>query len=380
MSEYSDIPVRKKAGVPAGAAAGGAHAKSPREGGLRVDAPPTREGGPARSGGRKKRGRLVKVIIIVVAVVLVGLGATWLVLSHTDLFKIESVQVEGSERLTTDYLTGLIDVEEGTNLLNVDTDSIAERLMSNPWIGAVDIRREFPHTLVINITDADPAATIQIDPAAALGSAQYWLISKDGVWMSQVSSTGVEEARQLVIDATAEEVGASSGAATVVWYDDEGVGYDANENPVYYPEGYFDTHEQPAEEPVAEEPVEERAPSVCVDVYMTVEDLSTVPLVSGVTAGIIPEVGVEETDEGILNALGILSSANEEFTSQIATIEASSDNSTNLMLKNGVEVAFGAATDIESKIQVINDLLEQHAGEITYINVRVVSRPAWRGL
>lgn len=365
----------------------GAHIKGQM--GPRADQPPVRTvEQPSGKGGKGKRGRKVKVILIVLAIVLAALGATWVVLSHTDLFKIEEVHVEGSKRLTDEYLTGLIDVTEGTNLLNVDTGAITERLSANPWIESASVHRDFPHTLVIEIVDADPGAVIQIDPSSALGTTQYWLISKDGIWMSQVSSTGVEEARQLVIDATDDSSGEDEVPVepVVVWTDEDGVGYDADGVAVSFPEGYQGdaaVQDEAAAQDGAEaagQDVAERAPSVTVDVYMTVEDLSTVPIVSGTAAGIIPEVGMQETDEGILNALGILTSASDEFKSQIATVTASSDDSTNIMLKNGVEVAFGTATDIETKIQIVNDLLEQYAGEIAYINVRVPARPAWRGL
>ena len=110
----------------------GAHIKGKT--GLREDQPPVRiapEQASSKGRGRKKGGKVVKVVLIVLAILFVALGATWAILSHTDMFKIETVRVEGSKRLTDEYLTGLIDVTEGTNLLNVDTGAIAGRLSSS---------------------------------------------------------------------------------------------------------------------------------------------------------------------------------------------------------------------------------------------------------
>ncbi len=119
---------------------------------------------------------------------------------------------------------------------------------------------------------------------------------------------------------------------------------------------------------------------MCSDVYMTVAELSTVPFVSGVATGVTPVAGEQETDEGVLNALSILTESDEEFREQISSITAGTDNTTSVMLTSGVEIAFGSSDDMQSKIRVAKAILEEHAGEISYINVRVVSRPSWRGI
>ena len=351
------------------------HAPAPQHvnGPLRIDTE------PKKKHRRSRGGRIAKVLIIAVVVIVAALAGAYLVLSNTDVFKISQVRVDGSNKLTEDYLSAVVTIPEGTNLLNVDIGAVTSEVAANPWVKSVSVHREFPDTLVLQITDNVPAAVIQIDPATALGAPSYWLISSDGTWMSQVSSTGIDEARKLVTG-TAGQAQEGGDESAVVWTDADGVGYDINNNRVYYPPGYFDDEEEAAAAGVEPQPEEEAAVSVCADVSMTVEELAEVPMVSGTTPGIVPEPGAVEADEGIDNVLDILNGSDAEFRSQIASVTSASGESTSLMLKNGVEVAFGQATDIDTKIRIINELLAQHEGGITYINVRVVSRPAWRGI
>ena len=93
-----------------------------------------------------------------------------------------------------------------------------------------------------------------------------------------------------------------------------------------------------------------------------------------------PSSGCECTDEGVKNAIKIFDELPQDFASEIDTVSAESTIKTQLNLKSGVVVAFGAAENIDQKVAVINELLEKHAGKISYINVRTPSRPTYRSM
>lgn len=107
---------------------------------------------------------------------------------------------------------------------------------------------------------------------------------------------------------------------------------------------------------------------------------STVPTIAGVSGSISPAAGTAIADEGILNALGILNEASSSLTSQIVSFDAPSADQTSFTLASNVTIAFGSTIDLQSKERVVLQLLAEHQGAISYINVRVVERPAWRGL
>ena len=124
------------------------------------------DGGPAPEGGRRRRGRhrgKIRALIIAVVVVIIAAGVAWGVLGHTDVFKITSIDVKNTSRLSDTYLTALVDIPEGTNLMNIDTNDVKQRLTDNPWIEKVSVHRSFPHTLSLDIEESMPTAVVQVD-------------------------------------------------------------------------------------------------------------------------------------------------------------------------------------------------------------------------
>lgn len=93
-----------------------------------------------------------------------------------------------------------------------------------------------------------------------------------------------------------------------------------------------------------------------------------------------PISGSACTDGGILNALDILNAISDDLRSRIVSISAESSIKTSLNLEDGVTVAFGDSSDVEVKEAVINSLLDEYEGKISYINVRVPTRPTYRML
>lgn len=102
--------------------------------------------------------------------------------------------------------------------------------------------------------------------------------------------------------------------------------------------------------------------------------------VADVSALIVPEAGKQCADEAVLGVLAYLEGFSETLRAQVAIAKAPSLASISIVLANGVEVSLGAPADISLKEQIVTGLLDRHAGEITYINVRTPSSPAWRGL
>ena len=109
-------------------------------------------------------------------------------------------------------------------------------------------------------------------------------------------------------------------------------------------------------------------------------DAETVLHITGVPYGVEATAGATCTDANVNNALDIISGLSENLSSQVKTVEASGTETTTLTLENGVQIAFGDAQDIREKERVVLQLMQEHAGEIAYINVRTPTRPTWRSL
>ena len=110
------------------------------------------------------------------------------------------------------------------------------------------------------------------------------------------------------------------------------------------------------------------------------EDAESVLHITGVPYGVVASAGTVCTDANVNNALDIISGLSDNLSSQVKTVEASGTETTTLTLENGVQIAFGDADDIREKERVVLQLMQEHAGQIAYINVRTPTRPTWRAL
>lgn len=108
------------------------------------------------------------------------------------------------------------------------------------------------------------------------------------------------------------------------------------------------------------------------------EDAENVFTIKDVAYGVKPEVGQACTDESVKNALDVVTGLTTDLKDQVKTISATSTENTTLTLDSNVEIAFGSAADIRDKERVVKQILEDHPGEVSYINVRVVKSPTWR--
>jgi len=87
-------------------------------------------------------------------------------------FALREIRVNPTARVNEDQLLALAAVAPGDRLLAIDTDVVAARVASHPWIAAARVRRELPSALAIDVTERSAAAV------AVLGG--LYLIDESG--------------------------------------------------------------------------------------------------------------------------------------------------------------------------------------------------------
>ena len=110
------------------------------------------------------------------------------------------------------------------------------------------------------------------------------------------------------------------------------------------------------------------------------EDADNALEITDIPYGSKPEAGSYCNNANVENALGVIDGMTTELASQVKSVAAASSESTTLTLQNGIEIAFGSSKDIRDKERVCLQLMAEHEGKISYINVRVVNKPVWRSL
>jgi cell division protein FtsQ len=108
---------------------------------------------------RKKGNRWLRL-----AVFFIFLGVLWLGVYYAKdlrVFKLKEVVFYGNGHLKDNELKRLMGIEGGEDLLRLSSDRLAFGLMSSPWVVDVGVRKEFPHRLLVRVTETEPAALLQ---------------------------------------------------------------------------------------------------------------------------------------------------------------------------------------------------------------------------
>lgn len=151
--------------------------------------------GDLRGGTRVSRAQsayrryVVRIVIIVSVLAALVIGGA--VVYNSSLFTIENVTVTGVEHLTTADMTNMANVPSNTTLLRVDAVGIRERLKQNAWVADADVKRVFPHTLELAVTERAIAATVAV-PTEDAKSVKTWAISSDHLWLMPIPDQNSE--------------------------------------------------------------------------------------------------------------------------------------------------------------------------------------------
>lgn len=87
---------------------------------------------------------------------------TYEIIAKATFFKLERIEVSRLRKLSRDEIISLAGVRLGDSLLELDPRHVAEQLEKNPWVEQLRIRRRFPRTLSIEITERVPVAVVNM--------------------------------------------------------------------------------------------------------------------------------------------------------------------------------------------------------------------------
>lgn len=130
-----------------------------------------------RRGQYYRRLRNLVLVVFLGLLLLVG----YVLVVHSPLFEIQSINANPTEHITSEEISSLAAVPAGSTLFGYDRQGIEERLLSNPWVAAVGLVRELPHTLVITVEERDAAAVVMLS-----NGTEAWLVATDGYWIEPI--------------------------------------------------------------------------------------------------------------------------------------------------------------------------------------------------
>lgn len=118
--------------------------------------------------------KLLSVVVISAAIVV----------ALTLFFKVDSITVSGVTQYSSEEIIAASGVETGDNLFLLNKYEISDSIRAQlPYVSSISIRRRWPDTLVIEVTDGVQGGVIQQDGT-------YWVISSSGKLLGTQSEAG----------------------------------------------------------------------------------------------------------------------------------------------------------------------------------------------
>jgi hypothetical protein len=96
--------------------------------------------------------------LIAVAVLFLVVRVGWTQFSQSAMFSLKRVEFAAPPKMSQHELLQIAGIKMGTNLLGLDLQQMAARLMQHPQITSVRLRRRYPHTLWIKLTECKAVA------------------------------------------------------------------------------------------------------------------------------------------------------------------------------------------------------------------------------
>lgn len=383
-------------------------------------AAPSSKGSARTSSPHARAGILglpIARIGIISAVALVAAVVIWVVVANSPIFAASDVVVKGSEHVSQEMAERLVDVPDGTTLLNVDTAAIEESLKQNPWVAGVTIERTFPHTLTITPVEREVAAIAYITSGDVA-----WAIGADETWIAPISLSVTVDADGNIVSTTGEnqeeadaEASASAEAGTPDGADAQDGGTDtqadgASDDAAAADGAAADGDAAAGDAANADDAGDDTADAAAGDAASDAGDAGATDggsaqdgaagdgsVLTGVQAALAiarrdkailfidipadvsPASGSEITSDVVLAGLKYADGFSKDFLDQIEDLSLESVEAISANLTSGIEVSLGSPENIALKERVVTELIDQVEG-ITYINVRDPQSPTYRSI
>jgi len=121
-----------------------------------------------RDAGRR---RLVMVIgmLSLVSIVVIGYEAL-----HSSLFSVRHVSILGNSETTDQQILAASGLEKHPALINLSIAADEAAIERLPWINQADVRRNWPDSATVVVTERDPVATYRV------AKAEFGLVDQTG--------------------------------------------------------------------------------------------------------------------------------------------------------------------------------------------------------
>jgi len=114
---------------------------------------------------KKLLSRLMRLVLYIVCTAILAGGSVVVVdlVVNSDHFKIQTISVQGNERLSDQDVITLSDIRQGVSTFDLDLESIGEKIAESDWIHSARIMRKLPQEIVVDITEREACFIINLE-------------------------------------------------------------------------------------------------------------------------------------------------------------------------------------------------------------------------
>ncbi|MDQ3476375.1 MAG: FtsQ-type POTRA domain-containing protein [Actinomycetota bacterium] len=123
------------------------------------------------------RGRWLSVV----AALLVLAGSLGWLVFYSSALEVDAIEVRGAQLLSSETVEDVLSIPEGTPLARVDLAAAETALENISQIESATVSRDWPSTLVVQVTERSAVAAVDVSGAT-------WLVDRSGVLFAQVSA------------------------------------------------------------------------------------------------------------------------------------------------------------------------------------------------
>jgi cell division protein FtsQ len=104
----------------------------------------------------------VAIVVVAGAACLYGVTRVTAFALSADALTISRITVDGTHRMAPGEVLALLDDLRGTNMMTVDLESWRQKLLDAPWVEDATVRRAFPGTVAVRISEREPLGIARI--------------------------------------------------------------------------------------------------------------------------------------------------------------------------------------------------------------------------
>jgi cell division protein FtsQ len=113
--------------------------------------------------------RVARVVVKVLAIMVIVVACVWgarLGVEHvvaSPRFRLQGIEFSPTRHVAQADVLAMAGVNVGDRLLSLDTDAVAARIATHPWVEKVRVSRRLPGALVIEVTERQAVAAVALE-------------------------------------------------------------------------------------------------------------------------------------------------------------------------------------------------------------------------